>query len=110
LLLSQWGAFVVTASSGQEALQKLDQEARLPDLILCDLRLRDNENGIDTIRRIRQHLQEDVPAVLISGDTATVAVRQAHDQGFVLVHKPVPPEKLRELIWQTTRSAAAQRS
>ena len=38
-LLTRWGAFVVTATSEHDALQKLEKEERLPDLLICDLLL-----------------------------------------------------------------------
>lgn len=99
VLFKQWGVFVVTAASGQEAIDRLDEETRLPDAIICDLRLRNNENGIDTVRRIRQHLEEEIPALLISGDTATASALEAQEQGFNLLHKPLSADKLRrELI------------
>jgi two-component system, sensor histidine kinase len=40
----------------------------------------------------------DVPAIIISGDTAPERLREAHSSGFHLLHKPVRPAKLLALL------------
>ncbi len=40
-LLEMWGCKVVTASSGREALELLGSSPRVPDILVCDYRLRD---------------------------------------------------------------------
>jgi two-component system, sensor histidine kinase len=102
-LLMRWGAFVVTATSEQEAVQKLELEARLPDLLICDLRLADNANGIELITKLREHFELDVPAVLVSGDTAPQRLAEAQAAGLHLAHKPLNAQKLRALIAQALR-------
>lgn len=39
-LLEMWGCKVVTASSGREALELLGSSPRVPDILVCDYRLR----------------------------------------------------------------------
>ena len=60
----------IVAGSGAEMLDRLVTLSRPPDLILCDYRLRDNENGISAVKRLQSRYAERVPAVLITGDTA----------------------------------------
>lgn len=64
-----------------------------PDLLLVDLRLRGDEDGIDAIRQLRA-AHPAVPAILISGDTAPDRIKEAHDAGIALLHKPVAPQVL----------------
>ncbi len=97
-LLTGWGHEVVTAGSGEEAVLRLAGEAARPDLIICDYRLRDGENGIAVIERLRAGHDEPIPAMLITGDTAPDRLAEARASGFLLLHKPVPNAKLRAAI------------
>jgi signal transduction histidine kinase len=97
-LLARWGAFVVSAASQQDALQKLEREERLPDLLICDLRLADHTSGIDVIANLRRELEFDVPAILVSGDTAPKRQEEARAANLQLVHKPLSAQKLSALL------------
>ncbi|MGD9943063.1 MAG: ATP-binding protein, partial [Burkholderiaceae bacterium] len=44
-LCSSWGAHALTAASAQECIARLDEHLRNPDLILCDYRLREHQDG-----------------------------------------------------------------
>ncbi|KPK04211.1 MAG: hypothetical protein AMJ64_14175, partial [Betaproteobacteria bacterium SG8_39] len=93
-LLETWGCQVTACASLEEAERALDAQAGAADLILADLRLRNEENGIESVRRLRARLGA-VPALLISGDTAPERLREAEASGLPLLHKPVPAETLR---------------
>ena len=69
-----------------------------PDLILSDYRLRDDENGITTIERLRTEFNNDIPAILITGDTAPDRIREATASDCFLMHKPVSNSRLRAAI------------
>jgi CheY-like chemotaxis protein len=92
LLLEEMGCTCSDAGSTQEALELARQ--RCPDLVLADLRLRGDENGIAAIRELRA-LCGDVPALLISGDTAPDRLQDAQRAGIRLLHKPVGLNVLR---------------
>lgn len=97
-LLAHWGCAVTLAASGDEALAALEQRAQAPDAILCDYRLSAGETGIDAIRRLRHVWGLQIPASLVSGDTAPERVSEARRHGLTLLHKPVRPAKLRALL------------
>jgi signal transduction histidine kinase/CheY-like chemotaxis protein len=97
-LLETWDCRVVAAGNFAEAERVLRLQAPRVDLIIADLRLPQYENGIDTIRRIRQRLGREVPALLITGQTEAESLRQVHDSGLPLLHKPVAPDLLHEAI------------
>jgi CheY-like chemotaxis protein len=102
-LIAAWRAVVVAAEGLSAALSYLEA-GLVPDLIISDYRLRDGENGIATLQRLRKQAGRAVPACLISGDTdpaLLLAVRQA---GLTLLHKTVRPAKLRSLIERLARS------
>jgi two-component system, sensor histidine kinase len=102
-LLTGWGYSVLTAASGDEALTVLAQGKENPRMIICDYRLRGEENGIDVIRLLQAECQQQVPAVLITGDTAEDRLIEAQASGLVLLHKPVHNSKLRAVIVNSMR-------
>jgi two-component system, sensor histidine kinase len=97
VLLKQWGCNVLTAGSGAEALEVLDQHAQTPDVILSDYRLREGETGVEAIRAI-QRCHGPTPAVLITGDTAPGRLKEAAASGCELLHKPVNAERLQHAL------------
>jgi CheY-like chemotaxis protein len=97
-LLTSWDNDVLVAGSGAEMLERVAECATRPDLILCDYRLRDDENGIDVVGRLRAEYNEDIAAILITGDTASDRLQNARDSGFVVLSKPVARSKLRAAI------------
>jgi DNA-binding response OmpR family regulator len=71
---------------------------RLPDLIVSDYRLRGDENGIEVVEMPRGELNIDMPALLVTGDTAPDRLRDAHASGLPILRKPLNPARLRTLI------------
>ncbi|THD64113.1 hybrid sensor histidine kinase/response regulator [Phenylobacterium sp.] len=101
-LLRSWGHEVIVAAGGEEALAALAGRAA-PDLILCDYRLRGGESGVKVIRRLQRALGTQVPAILMTGDTAADRIREAQASGFPLLHKPVPHARLRAAVTSQLR-------
>lgn len=97
-LLARWRCEVVAAASCDEMLQKLISVQRMPDLIVSDYRLKDGENGIDVVARLREEFNAQVPALLITGDTGPEQLREAEESGLHVLHKPLNPSRLRSLI------------
>ncbi|MEO5862597.1 MAG: ATP-binding protein [Burkholderiales bacterium] len=98
VLLSDWGCQPIIAATAVGALAGLARASRPPDIIVSDYRLREHENGIDLIARIRERYSADIPGILISGDTGPELLREAKDRGLHILHKPMRPAKLRALI------------
>jgi two-component system, sensor histidine kinase len=95
-LLESWGCKCITAMDSAEALRSID--GRAPDFIIADLRLRGESTGIDAIRDLRGQLGNSIPAVLISGDTATEQLRKVSAAGLTMMHKPLKAVRLRALL------------
>ncbi|MDB5514888.1 MAG: integral rane sensor hybrid histidine kinase, partial [Tardiphaga sp.] len=106
-LLAGWGYQVITAGSGAQMLANLAPCAKRPDLIICDYRLRDGENGIDVIAALQSECNEAIPAMLITGDTAEDRLIEAQASGYLLLHKPVPNGKLRAAIVNLMAASSA---
>jgi CheY-like chemotaxis protein len=96
-LLQSWGLTVAEAIDLKNA-QNLIQRGVLPDLIISDYRLNDALNGILVIAQLRQQLACPVPACLISGDTDPALIQAAQSAQLTMLHKPVRPAKLRNLL------------
>ena len=97
-LLTGWGYNVVAAGCGDEAIEMLSRFPVPPDLVICDYRLRNRENGIEVIERLRSEFNETIPAMLVTGDTAPDRLAEAKASGLLLLHKPLPNAKLRAAI------------
>jgi signal transduction histidine kinase/CheY-like chemotaxis protein len=104
-LLSSWGAEVDEADGLAAALSLLDGRASGWHVCLCDLRLRDGENGIRTAAALRER-QPGLPVILISGDTAPHRIEEAMRSGLRLLHKPVAPAQLATALTDVLRPAA----
>jgi CheY-like chemotaxis protein len=102
--LRKWGCRVVATDSFDSALVSLGEHDR-PDLIISDYRLPNGQSGISTIVRLRAALGANIPAFLLSGDTAPERLREARASGYHLLHKPVRPMRLRAMVSQLLQSS-----
>jgi CheY-like chemotaxis protein len=96
-LLQSWGCVVIEASSAQSALERWDHRL-VPDFILTDYRLLGAQNGVDAVRGLREAAAREVPACVISGDTAAEVKELINVAGLLLLQKPVRPAKLRSIL------------
>ncbi len=101
-LLREWGCRPQVTTSAELALKACSGEER-PGLILADYRLGDTENGVAMVRSLRRRLQREVPAAILTGDTAPSVLREVKAAGLPLLHKPVQPAALRALVRNLTR-------
>ena len=85
---------VLTADSADDACKQLISSEIVPDLIIADYRLRDEQTGDSAIERVREEVNVDVPAMIVTGDTSPARLREATASGFRLLHKPVVAEDL----------------
>jgi signal transduction histidine kinase len=96
-LLRDWGCECEAAESIQQAVALA--ELNRPEVIISDYRLRGNRTGVEAISALRARFGDDLPALLITGDTAPERLREAQASGIPLLHKPVAPGKLyRKLV------------
>lgn len=100
--LGQFGYLVVgLCASGEEALEKFD-ELR-PDLVLLDVHLAGQLDGIDTARELQRRRRVGIVYVTGCADLETVArARETHPHGYLL--KPFNQDELRLAV-----EVAAQR-
>jgi CheY-like chemotaxis protein len=98
MLMESWGCSVLPAASAAGAESAIASATQPPAVIISDFRLPDGVSGIEAVARLRGKLGQSVPAVLQTGDTDPALVRQAHDAGYSVLHKPYDPNHLRNLL------------
>jgi signal transduction histidine kinase/CheY-like chemotaxis protein len=96
ILLEQWGCRVITAQSSMEARAALGDKA--PDVLICDYRLHNGESGIDAINALIEEFNRDIPALVITGDTAPDLIRDTLSTGLPVIYKPLQAAALREAL------------
>src|SRR6185295_10841592 len=80
-LLGKWGCHSMCAGSGTELLARLAGTMRVPDLLVCDYRLRDGENGLGAVEAVREEFNADIPAAIVTGDTGPERLREVEASG-----------------------------
>ena len=96
-LFKQWQCHCYAFATLQEAQTQLSDSDEDIDLIISDYRLSGDITGIECINTLREIIGP-VPAILLSGDTDPELLKQVQDKGFRMLHKPLKPAILRNLI------------
>jgi len=100
LLLKSWGCVAVSAVSSNQALNMMKFSNKKPDLIICDYRLANEQNGIDVISQLQRNLNEQVPAILVTGDIDPDIGIRANKHGIKLLKKPLSASVFYENVSQ----------
>jgi DNA-binding response OmpR family regulator len=90
------GYEVLSASDGEEALQKLKEER--PHLILLDVRL-PKMNGLEVLRKVRE-IDTEVGVIMVTAVNEVETGRQALQMGaFDYITKPLDLKYLERSLW-----------
>jgi len=100
LLLDGEGYRTVTAADGRAAQAWAARGSVPPDLVLADYNLPNGPNGLQVVASLQQTFGHDIPAIILSGDISTEALREIAGQGRVHLGKPVTAAALIQLIQQ----------
>jgi len=98
LLLQEWGYQVMTASDAAQAETAVNAMEGRIDLILSDLHLGPGPGGQDVVANVRRLCGRQVPALLVTGDTAGEALREVAAGADPVLFKPVQPRHLFEAM------------
>jgi len=101
VLLKGWGASVLCFESVAACItwsQLADLENPHPDLVIADYRLETGHTGVEAIRMLRRRFGEKLPAIVVTGSLMTGHEKEAQENNFHLLVKPVVPNKLRAMI------------
>ncbi len=97
--LVAYGAYVIAASSVQEAMADPALVHKRPDLIISDMHLGIEQDGLASIEEMRREYPAfPLPAILLTGDLNPELQAQARFAEVRIVYKPVRPSRLREIV------------
>lgn len=94
LWLQERGATVVAGADLQSVLAQCEARGLVPEYLLCDFKLGDGANGVQTIAALRERFGP-LPAALISGEQFAAGELPAD---IPLLAKPLRPERLEQLL------------
>ncbi len=97
LLLEGDGHQVTLAPDGPAALDMAAQGAPRPDLVLANLNLPGEMDGLQTAAKLRETVP-GVPVIVLSGDVPTAALQAVASGGVLHLSKPVRPDDLLRMI------------
>jgi len=108
LLLSSEGMNVVAAANGQEALALIVKKGVHPDVVLSDFNLPGRMNGVDSIQAVRKAVDEEIPAIVLTGDIRSEVLDAIALHDVRIATKPVNADQLLALLRQQQAQAAAE--
>jgi signal transduction histidine kinase len=92
--LAAWGC------QGSAFARALDvpPDASPPDAMIVDYRLAGGTDGLAAIAELRARFGRAIPALLVSGESSVAGIARIRASGIPLLHKPVPPARLRAAL------------
>jgi CheY-like chemotaxis protein len=103
-LLSTWHCTVAVAGDADQAVSEARATFAQPDALVVDYRLREQRTGLEGIALIRAAFAIDIPALIVSGDTAPERLREVASSGHTMIHKPAQPAALRSFLQSAMRA------
>lgn len=94
VMMGQWGCRVL---AGELPEQVTDHGAK-PDLLVCDYRLPQGMTATRAIGQMREFWGADIPAIVLTGDTAPEMLHEIYASGALLLHKPIAQARLRSFM------------
>ncbi|UTW12673.1 hybrid sensor histidine kinase/response regulator [Marinobacterium rhizophilum] len=97
-LIAGWGCEVVTALSLADLERKVSLADAQVDLLIVDYHLDNDDNGIDLVAEIRRRRRDELPVLMVTANYSHGLKQQIRDLGYLLMHKPVRPMKLKTTL------------
>jgi signal transduction histidine kinase/CheY-like chemotaxis protein len=97
-LLQLWEYEGIAVASGEELMTQLEHINRQPDVLITDFRLANDSTGIDVINALHAKYQQQIPTLIVTGDTDQKRIEQMNNGHWQVLHKPVPAAKLRAFL------------
>ncbi|MBI4984956.1 MAG: hybrid sensor histidine kinase/response regulator [Rhodocyclales bacterium] len=97
-IMGKWGCDTLSAESLLRAVTAMKGRHWEPELAISDYRLREDATGIQALDWLREQYGDDLPCLLITGDIEAERIKAIQDSGYALLHKPIPPAKLRAIV------------
>lgn len=103
LLLAELGCRCMEAEDLASALEAA--QARRPDFLMADYRLRGDETGITVIAALRE-LYPGLQAAVVSGDIGPDQLKAVETAGLTMLHKPFRLEAVMQLLADSQTTGA----
>ena len=97
LLLRSAGHRTMVAANAEEAIKLIEHESLQPDIAVIDYDLPVG-TGLEVMKRLRETTGHDLPALVLTGDISTEALKAISAQGYRYRSKPIGAEDLKSLI------------
>jgi signal transduction histidine kinase len=97
-LLQSWQCDVLDGADADEVMRAAGARHLVPRAVVADLQLLGGRDGVTEVARLRQAFGADLPALLVSGDSAPDRVRLMQHSGLPWLAKPVSPARLRSWL------------
>lgn len=97
-LFDSWEIDLVASKTPAEAMKVLDETGLKPDVVISDYRLPGDMNGLKVVEAFRARYGTDLPAIILTGDTAPESIQILNQAGLAVLHKPLRPARLRSLL------------
>ena len=97
-LFNTWNLDLIAARSAAGAISQLQRVERTPDFLITDYRLPGNTDGIEVASQFRARYGSALPVLILTGDTAPETLQRITKAGFLILHKPVRPARLRAML------------
>ena len=107
-LMQQWGCQVHEGELPQEVLQQMSAAGLRPDIVICDHRLPQGKTSRDAMRLLKEIWTQDIPTLVLTGDTAPQTLLDIKASGALLLHKPIAAARLRSIMYFLLHKDAAQ--
>jgi PAS domain S-box-containing protein len=103
MLLESIGNEVAAFEDAERLLENLSVLER-PDLIVSDYRL-PGADGLQLIRRVREHYGSEIPAIVMTGDTTLPELADTTHPGCAVLFKPIDTEQLIDYVAASQRGS-----
>lgn len=97
-LLAGDGHIVRTACDGAAALKMVAGGVIRPEILLTDYNLPNGMDGLELLADLREMLQSDLPAIVLTGDITRETLAKIAAQDCIQLSKPVKPHELTSAI------------
>ena len=84
---------IAKVDNGRDAITLVEQKK--PDVVLMDIRLNGDLDGIDTVEEIRK--KSSLPVIYLSGSSYSKSFERAEEAGYsAFLHKPLQIQELKK--------------
>lgn len=101
VLLNSFDIDLYTATNGNDALALIKKGLR-PDLLVSDYRM-PGMTGVEVVRAVRSLMSDELPVVLMTGDTSAATIRAEKLPNSSVFLKPISMEELMPIVDATRK-------